>query len=98
MNRYGINEKTERAILPHGTAPRDILSLPEVSKLTDRGDQALRSFIAEICEVPEDTIDINRDAYEYIFKEIQKILSRTHPGLKIVRPNVTKNTYHKRMQ
>lgn len=98
MNRYGINEKTERAILPHGTAPKDILSLPEIAELTNCSDQALRSFIAKICEVPEDAVAVNRDVYEYIFKEIQKILSRTHPGLKIVRPNVTRNTYNKRMQ
>lgn len=97
-NRYGINEKTERAMLPYGTNPRDILTLPEVEILTKRSTDALRTFIATICEVDESEITLNPDVTDYMFREIKSMLSRVQPGLKIVRPNVSKNTYNKRMQ
>lgn len=96
-NRYGITKDTETAALPHGTMPNTIMDLPEVQALTHNVNYDTIQFIANVCGVDESTINFDDVTITNILKAVQEVLNKSNTGLHIIRPNVSRIGYRKRI-
>lgn len=96
-NRYGITKDTETASLPHGTMPAAIMALPEVQAMVHNVNYDTIQFIANVCGTDVSAINLDDVAITNILKAVQEVLNKSNTGLHIIRPNISRVGYRKRI-
>lgn len=98
-NRYGITKQTEQRAIPHGTSAQEILELPEVKELIQETNFATLEFIRKVCDVTaEELPTLDSVAITHILKAVQEVLWKSNTSLQVIRPNVTRTSYSKRIR